>query len=29
VKVIREGNVTLIQRREIVVGDIVIIETGD
>ena len=29
VKVIRDGNVTLIQRREIVVGDIVIIETGD
>lgn len=29
VKVIRDGNVTQIQRREIVVGDIVIIETGD
>lgn len=29
VKVIRDGNVTLIQRREIVVGDIVLIETGD
>ena len=29
VKVIRDGNVTLIQRREIVVGDIVIVETGD
>ena len=29
VKVIRDGNVTLIQRREIVVGDIVVIETGD
>ena len=29
VKVIREGNVTLVQRREIVVGDIVIVETGD
>ena len=29
VKVIRDGNVTLIQRRDIVVGDIVIIETGD
>ena len=29
VKVVRDGNVTLIQRREIVVGDIVIIETGD
>ncbi len=29
VKVIRDGNVTLVQRREIVVGDIVVIETGD
>lgn len=29
VKVIRDGNVNQIQRREIVVGDIVIIETGD
>ena len=29
VKVIRDGNVTLVQRKEIVVGDIVIIETGD
>jgi len=29
VKVIREGNVTLVERRDIVVGDIVIIETGD
>ncbi|MBR6439460.1 MAG: calcium-translocating P-type ATPase, PMCA-type [Bacteroidales bacterium] len=29
VKVIRDGNVTLIQRRDIVVGDVVVIETGD
>ena len=29
VKVVRDGNVTLVQRREIVVGDVVIIETGD
>ena len=29
VKVIRDGNITLIQRRDIVVGDIVVIETGD
>ena len=29
VKVIRDDNVTLVQRRDIVVGDIVIIETGD
>lgn len=29
VKVIREGNVTLVERRDIVVGDVVIIETGD
>ena len=29
VKVVRDGNVTLIQRQEIVVGDIVIVETGD
>ena len=29
VKVIRDGNVTLVQRQEIVVGDVVIIETGD
>lgn len=29
VKVVRDGNVTLIQRREVVVGDIVIVETGD
>ncbi len=29
VKVIRDGNVTLVQRREIVVGDIVLVETGD
>lgn len=29
VKVIREGNVTLVERRDIVVGDIVIVETGD
>jgi len=29
VKVIREGNVTLVERRDIVVGDIVIFETGD
>ena len=29
VKVIRDGNVTLVQRREIVVGDIVVVETGD
>ncbi|MBQ4205576.1 MAG: haloacid dehalogenase, partial [Bacteroidales bacterium] len=29
VKVIRDGNVTLVERREIVVGDIVVLETGD
>ena len=29
VKVVRDGNVTLIHRREVVVGDIVIVETGD
>ena len=29
VKVVRDGNVTLVQRQEIVVGDVVIIETGD
>lgn len=29
VKVVRDGNVTLVQRREIVVGDIVMVETGD
>lgn len=29
VKVVRDGNVTLIPRREVVVGDIVMIETGD
>lgn len=29
VKVVRGGNVTLVERRDIVVGDIVIIETGD
>jgi len=29
VKVIRDGNITLVARREIVVGDLVIIETGD
>ena len=29
VKVIRDGNVTLVERRDIVVGDIVIVETGD
>lgn len=29
VKVVRNGNVTLVQRREIVVGDIVVVETGD
>ena len=29
VKVIRDDNVTLVKRRDIVVGDIVIIETGD
>ena len=29
VKVIRDGNVTLVERRDIVVGDIVILETGD
>lgn len=29
VKVIRDGNVTLVERRNIVVGDIVIIEPGD
>ena len=29
VKVIRDDNVTLVQRRDIVVGDVVIIETGD
>lgn len=29
VKVIRDDNVTLVQRREVVVGDIVVIETGD
>ena len=29
VKVVRNGNVTLVQRRDIVVGDIVMIETGD
>ena len=29
VKVIRNGNVTLVQRKDIVVGDVVIIETGD
>lgn len=29
VKVVRDGNVTLIQRREVVVGDVVIVETGD
>ena len=29
VKVVRNGNVTVVQRREIVVGDIVLIETGD
>ncbi len=29
VKVVRDGNVTLVQRRDVVVGDIVIIETGD
>ena len=29
VKVIRDGNVTMVQRKDIVVGDIVIIETGD
>lgn len=29
VKVVREGNVTMVERREIVVGDIVIVETGD
>ena len=29
VKVVRDGNVTLIQKRDVVVGDIVVIETGD
>ena len=29
VKVIRDGNVTQVQRREIVVGDLVMVETGD
>jgi len=29
IKVVRNGNVTLVQRRDIVVGDVVIIETGD
>ena len=29
VKVIRDGNVTLVERCEIVVGDIVVLETGD
>lgn len=29
VKVIRDGNITLVERRDIVVGDIVMIETGD
>ena len=29
VKVIRDGNVTLVERRDIVVGDIVVLETGD
>ena len=29
VKVIRNGNITLVERRDIVVDDIVIIETGD
>ena len=29
VKVVRDGNITLVQRRDIVVGDIVLIETGD
>lgn len=29
VKVYRDGNVTLVSRRDIVVGDIVLIETGD
>ncbi|MGN0032239.1 MAG: calcium-translocating P-type ATPase, PMCA-type [Candidatus Limimorpha sp.] len=29
VKVIRDGNVTLVERKDIVVGDIVVIETGD
>ena len=29
VKVVRDGNVTLVQRRDIVVGDVVIVETGD
>ena len=29
VKVIRDGNVTLVERKDIVVGDIVVVETGD
>ena len=29
VKVVRDGNVTIIQRREVVVGDVVVIEAGD
>ena len=29
VKVVRDGNVTLVFRRDIVVGDIVLVETGD
>lgn len=29
VKVVRNGNITVIGRKEIVVGDVVIIETGD
>ena len=29
VKVVRDGNVTLVQKREVVVGDVVVIETGD
>ena len=29
VKVVRNGNVTLVRRRDIVVGDVIIIETGD
>ncbi len=29
VKVVRDGNITLVERKDIVVGDIVVIETGD